>query len=135
MPIRKALADNIRYYRMALGLSQEQLSERCGMCRTYVGSIEQLKANVCLENIERIAEALDVDPMLLFLADPPFEPIKNVRVARRHPPKLGRVVAVCEWNEGKPSMQVATTSNADELSRIVYRVIENPNDEDEEADA
>lgn len=129
MSTRKVLADNIRYYRMALGLSQEQLAERAGMHRTYVGEIEQERANVCLDNIEKVAAALDVDVALLFLADAPLEPVGNVRVARKHPPKLPHVLAVCEWDRGRPSIRVANPMNAIELSRIVYRVIKNPDDD------
>ena len=126
MSTRKVLADNIRHYRMALGLSQEQLAERAGMHRTYVGEIEQQRANVCLDNIEKVADALDVDIALLFLKDAPYEPIANVRVARKHPPKLSHIVAVCEWGDGQPSIQVVNAVNADKLSHVVYRVVQNP---------
>ncbi|MCK5492847.1 MAG: helix-turn-helix transcriptional regulator [Candidatus Omnitrophica bacterium] len=40
------------------GLSQEELSEKCGLHRTYIGGIESLGRNVSLVNIERIAKAL-----------------------------------------------------------------------------
>ena len=44
-----------------MGLSQEELAFKCGLHRTYVGSIERGERNVALENILRIAKALDVD--------------------------------------------------------------------------
>lgn len=50
---------------MDLGLSQEQLAELAGVHRTYVGMLERSEKNVTIYNIERIAQALDVDPELL----------------------------------------------------------------------
>ena len=46
--------------RKAQGLSQEELAERCGLHRTYIGGIERGERNVALLNILRIAAALDV---------------------------------------------------------------------------
>ncbi len=42
-----------------------------GLDRSYVGSIEQARRNVSIDNIDRIASALGVDPLALFAA---FEP-------------------------------------------------------------
>jgi transcriptional regulator with XRE-family HTH domain len=57
---RKILADNLRALRGRLGLSQEALADRAGLHRTYVGSIERRERNVSLDNIERLANALNV---------------------------------------------------------------------------
>ena len=40
-------------------ISQEELAERCNLHRTYISDIELGKRNVSLENIERIATALE----------------------------------------------------------------------------
>ncbi|MFJ3525624.1 helix-turn-helix domain-containing protein [Pseudomonas sp. NPDC090203] len=58
-------ASNVRRRRLDLGLSQEQLAELAGVHRTYVGMLERSEKNVTIYNIERIAQALDVDPELL----------------------------------------------------------------------
>lgn len=58
-------ADNVRRQRLELGLSQEELAERAGVHRTYVGMLERREKNVTIYNIERIALALDVEPALL----------------------------------------------------------------------
>lgn len=58
-------AANVRRRRLELGLSQEALAERAGVHRTYVGMLERSEKNCTIYNIERIAQALNVDPELL----------------------------------------------------------------------
>jgi len=58
-------ADNVRRHRLELGLSQEELAERAGVHRTYVGMLERSEKNVTIYNIERIALALGVEPASL----------------------------------------------------------------------
>jgi transcriptional regulator with XRE-family HTH domain len=45
--------------RIELGISQEKLSELTGLHRTYVGSVERSERNVSVDNMERIAKALN----------------------------------------------------------------------------
>ena len=56
----------VRKLRLAQKISQEELAERCGLHRTYISDIELGKRNVSLENIERIATALDRSLWALF---------------------------------------------------------------------
>ena len=49
----------VRRLRQERKISQEELAERCGLHRTYISDIELGKRNVSLENIERIAAALE----------------------------------------------------------------------------
>lgn len=65
---RQAFGDRVRTLRAERGLSQEALAEKAGLHRTYVGSIERGERNVGLDNIHRIADALDVPVTDLFSA-------------------------------------------------------------------
>lgn len=57
---KKIVAQNVRSLRLARHISQEKLAELSGLHRTYVGSIERSERNISLENIDRLAAALDV---------------------------------------------------------------------------
>jgi len=52
------LAGNLQVYRRVKGLSQEELAERCGLHRTYIGSIEREERNVTLSTLEVLAKSL-----------------------------------------------------------------------------
>jgi len=50
----------VRAQRTNLGLSQEELASRAGVHRTYIGMIERAEKNITLENIEKVAKALNL---------------------------------------------------------------------------
>lgn len=50
----------VRSQRINLGLSQEELASRAGVHRTYIGMIERAEKNITLENIEKVAKALNL---------------------------------------------------------------------------
>ena len=50
----------VRAQRLNLGLSQEELASRAGVHRTYIGMIERAEKNITLENIEKVAKALNL---------------------------------------------------------------------------
>lgn len=56
----------VRRRRRELDLSQEELAERAELHRTYVSSIERGERNPSLENIEKLAKALDTSITRLF---------------------------------------------------------------------
>jgi transcriptional regulator with XRE-family HTH domain len=59
--ILKKFGDRVRELRKQLNLSQENLAEKAGLHRTYIGMIERAEKNITLINIEKIANALNVN--------------------------------------------------------------------------
>lgn len=58
--------EKIRELRKEQGISQEELSYKADLHRTYIGMIERAEKNITLINIEKIAKALNVDLKELF---------------------------------------------------------------------
>lgn len=58
--LRDVLAYNVRAHRVQKLLSQEQLGFAAGLDRTFVSQVERARINVSLDNIEKLAVALDV---------------------------------------------------------------------------
>jgi transcriptional regulator with XRE-family HTH domain len=64
--IKKRFGKAIRRRRRELDLSQEELAERAELHRTYISSVERGSRNVSIENIEKLAKALDISISALF---------------------------------------------------------------------
>lgn len=60
--LNQVVALNLRRLRKELGISQEDLAEKCGLHRTYVGAIERSERNITLQTLEKIADSLGVSP-------------------------------------------------------------------------
>lgn len=73
MDIQTIFATNMKRIRKKQGLTQEQLAEKCGLHRTYIGGIEQARINVSLKNVGKIANALDANPAFLFTTPSPSD--------------------------------------------------------------
>lgn len=69
MDIVKVFGENLKKYRKEMNLSQEAFAEKCGLHRTYISSIERFQRNVSIENIQRIADALEIETYKLFLEE------------------------------------------------------------------
>ena len=67
MDIVKVFGINVRNYRQKAGISQEKLGELCGLHRTYISDVERFQRSISLSNIQKIAEALGVEPYLLLM--------------------------------------------------------------------
>lgn len=61
--------EKVRKERTKRGLSQEKLAELAGVHRTYIGMIERAEKNITLENIEKVAKALELPPHALLCFD------------------------------------------------------------------
>ena len=64
MDIVKVFGTNVKRYRQVLGISQEAFAEKCGLHRTYISAIECYR-----RNIQRIADALEIETYKLFLEE------------------------------------------------------------------
>lgn len=67
MDIIRVFGSNVKTYRQRIGLSQEAFAEKCGMHRTYISAIECFRRSISLENIQKIADALEIEPYQLLL--------------------------------------------------------------------
>ena len=73
MEIREVLAINLRRLRQAQGLSQEELSHRAEIDRTYVSALERCVYAASIDVVDRLATVLGVEAADL-LQRPPASP-------------------------------------------------------------
>jgi transcriptional regulator with XRE-family HTH domain len=64
--IKQRFGKAIRRRRRELDFSQEELAEKADLHRTYISSIERGSRNPSLENIEKLAKALNISVSALF---------------------------------------------------------------------
>lgn len=64
--VRKSFGKRVRELRKQKGYSQEELADKAGLHRTYIGSIERGEQNVSIDNIGKIAKSLGVKINELF---------------------------------------------------------------------
>lgn len=60
MDITQLFGEKVRTKRKEQQLSQDELADRCGLHRTYIGAVERGERNITLINAEKIANALQV---------------------------------------------------------------------------
>lgn len=53
--------ERVRELRKIKGFSQEELADKANLHRTYIGMIERAEKNITLINIQKIADALEVE--------------------------------------------------------------------------
>ena len=66
MSLEHLVIDNIKRIRKEKRITQEQLAEKCNTATSYIGLMEIYKNVPKLSTIEKIAEALEVEPQVLF---------------------------------------------------------------------
>lgn len=67
MSLIHVFANNVKKYRIKNNISQEKLAELSGLHRTYISALECERRNISIDNIQKIADALQVDAYLLFI--------------------------------------------------------------------
>ena len=74
--IKKQLGQKIKYYRKLKGLSQEELSEKIGITARSLGNVETGRFFMSLSNIEKLIDALNIEPYELFVFSK--EPVPDI---------------------------------------------------------
>lgn len=69
-PLRDRLATNLRLLRAEFGWSQERLALEANLNRTYLSAVERSEQNISIDNLWRLAQALQVAPERL-ISPPP----------------------------------------------------------------
>ena len=72
--ILATLAENIKYYRSQLEMTQEELASRAGINRSYLAGIESGRRNPSARTMEKLAGALSVSPADLLT---PLDPLQE----------------------------------------------------------
>jgi transcriptional regulator with XRE-family HTH domain len=68
--LQRVVGINLKRYRKARGLSQEELAHEVDVHRTYMGGLERGERNLSLRSVERLAAQLNMSPLEL-LTPPP----------------------------------------------------------------
>ncbi|MBD8941477.1 MAG: XRE family transcriptional regulator [Clostridiales bacterium] len=66
MDILKVFGTNLRKYREEKNISQEKFAEMSGLHRTYISDVERFQRSISLGNVQKIADALEIETYLLF---------------------------------------------------------------------
>jgi transcriptional regulator with XRE-family HTH domain len=69
MSLRERVARNLRRLRQEKSVSQEELAHRAQVNRNYVGMVEREEYSVSVDTLEKLATALDVDPIEFLRTD------------------------------------------------------------------
>ena len=69
MNLRERVARNLRRLRQEKSVSQEELAHLAQVNRNYVGMLEREEYAVSIDMLEKLALALDIDPIEFLRAD------------------------------------------------------------------
>lgn len=69
MDILKVFGTNLRKYREVKNISQEKFAEKAGLHRTYISDVERFQRSISLGNVQKIADALEIETYKLFMED------------------------------------------------------------------
>jgi transcriptional regulator with XRE-family HTH domain len=75
MEIREVLALNLRKFRQAKGLSQEELADRAEIDRTYISAVERSVHAASIDVVDRLARGLGVEAADLLRRPPAPTPV------------------------------------------------------------
>lgn len=65
MKLRAVLSENLKRLRAERHLSQEALAYAANIERSYVSKLERKRSSATLDTLEKLAAALELDPLVL----------------------------------------------------------------------
>lgn len=80
---RANLSLNLKYVRRLTGWSQEELGDKSGLKRTYIGMLERSEVNPGIDNIDRVAGCLGMPGHVLILDPREAHPLVLQAVRKR----------------------------------------------------
>jgi transcriptional regulator with XRE-family HTH domain len=80
--IRDVLAENLKKYRHTRGWSQAILAEKARTSTHYIGMLETTQKFPSSEMVQKLAEALDIDPTELFSKEPQ-DVVESMKIHRK----------------------------------------------------
>ncbi|MDR1420802.1 MAG: helix-turn-helix transcriptional regulator [Treponema sp.] len=69
MDLKQVFIGNLRNFRSNRGISQMKLAEMCNTATNYIGEIEIGRRFPSLKLIEKIGQALEIEPYLFFIEE------------------------------------------------------------------
>jgi transcriptional regulator with XRE-family HTH domain len=81
--VQESLSQNLKMHRKRLGLTQEQLAERCDLTAKYVTALEIGRRFPSPDSIVKLASALGVKPYQFFLEERDIEAFNRDELLQR----------------------------------------------------
>lgn len=71
MRLRSALSSNLKRLRKERSLTQEALAHSANLERSYISKLERKLSSASIDTLEKIADALSIEPSDLLVRDTP----------------------------------------------------------------
>lgn len=85
MKDREVLAFNIKKARLSALMSQASLAEKSDLSPSYISRVENARENISLDNMSKLANALDTQTWRLLVSD---EEVKGRASPERRSPRI-----------------------------------------------
>lgn len=121
--IKIKLGQRIKELRLKKEYSQEELAAKANLHRTYISDVERGERNVSVENIKKIADALNVEPkeLLNFQENRLYE--ENTSIAKITAPTSFAKWSVDHIRSIIPDMKPAEGEGSDKSAKRKYDLI------------
>ncbi|MED3995300.1 helix-turn-helix domain-containing protein [Peribacillus sp. NPDC096447] len=100
------IGKNIKTIRKQKNLTQEALSEMCGLQTSFLAGIERGDRNITLQTLERIIDGLEVEPQELFT-------FSNIKITEDYQNKKEIIALIDSLLVGKSEKEI----------RLIYSIV------------